>query len=331
MLKWNPGNGWEHRAYWGEDLLPYGTNGTNSRRYMGPLPPAGGWVRLEVPASSVGVANSTLSGMSMSWHTGRAWFDRAGKLSTAGAETVWFDDALPTGATLISPSASSATWTDGGIACDFAFTGHYRHAKSGLHLALYRAYDAGLGRWLSRDPIAEDGGINLYGYCGGNPIINRDSLGLAWGTGRFCVDFTLFAYLGLRGALCLEMSFPSCSVCAILKLSPSAGSGALGMVGLGGGGTYMMNGSEPSSGDGEGWVGMEGGGGGGAKGSGSGSVQLRFGKDWKPAGVGAQGTFGVGGGVAWWISGVYEWKCCRPTAMESIRCVVEMARKTLGM
>jgi RHS repeat-associated protein len=114
----------------------------------------------------------------MSWHTGRAWFDRAGKLSTTGAETVWFDDALPTGATLISPSASSATWTDGGIACDFAFTGHYRHAKSGLHLALYRAYDAGLGRWLSRDPIAEDGGINLYGYVKNVPTMFADSLGL---------------------------------------------------------------------------------------------------------------------------------------------------------
>jgi RHS repeat-associated protein len=156
----------------------YGTNGTNSRRYMGPLPAAGGWVRLEVPAFLVGVHDTTLSGMSMSWHTGRAWFDRAGKLSTAGAETVWFDDALPTGATLISPSASSATWTDGGIGCDFAFTGHYRHAKSGLQLAKWRAYDAEIGRWLSRDPIAEYGGINLYEYAESNPVNLADPLGL---------------------------------------------------------------------------------------------------------------------------------------------------------
>ncbi len=66
------------------------------------------------------------------------------------------------------------------IASDFGYTGHYTHAKSGLVLAPYRAYDAGLGRWLSRDPIAENGGINLYGYVGGDPANRYDLLGLAW-------------------------------------------------------------------------------------------------------------------------------------------------------
>ena len=56
------------------------------------------------------------------------------------------------------------------VEADFGFTGHYFHASSGLHLALYRAYDAKQGRWISRDPIAEKGGINLYGYASRNPI-----------------------------------------------------------------------------------------------------------------------------------------------------------------
>ena len=51
------------------------------------------------------------------------------------------------------------------------------HATSGLHLAPFRAYDARLGRWLSRDPIGEEGGINLYGYVGDNPINSVDLLG----------------------------------------------------------------------------------------------------------------------------------------------------------
>jgi len=47
MLEWNDGSGsWEHRAYWGANLIDVGTNGTNSRRYMGTVPPAGQWVRL---------------------------------------------------------------------------------------------------------------------------------------------------------------------------------------------------------------------------------------------------------------------------------------------
>jgi RHS repeat-associated protein len=61
---------------------------------------------------------------------------------------------------------------------DFGFTGHYTHAASGLVLAPFRGYDPGTGRWLSRDPIAERGGMNLYGYVGDNPINVIDPLGL---------------------------------------------------------------------------------------------------------------------------------------------------------
>src|SRR6185503_8407779 len=36
-----------------------------------------------------------------------------------------------------------------------------------------------LGRWLSRDPLEESEGINLYAYCYGDPINLRDPYGLA--------------------------------------------------------------------------------------------------------------------------------------------------------
>ena len=54
MLQWNNGN-WEHRAYWGVNHIGWGVHGTESRRYIGPLPAAGQWAQLEVPASLVGL------------------------------------------------------------------------------------------------------------------------------------------------------------------------------------------------------------------------------------------------------------------------------------
>jgi len=61
---------------------------------------------------------------------------------------------------------------------DFNFTGLYRHSASNLDLAVYRAYDPDLGRWLNRDPVGEKGGLNLYGYVENGPINGVDRLGL---------------------------------------------------------------------------------------------------------------------------------------------------------
>ncbi len=70
------------------------------------------------------------------------------------------------------------TKISGSLDADFGFTGYYFHAASGLHLALFRAYDAGLGRWLSRDPIEEAGGVNLFSYVLNNPLNKFDRFGL---------------------------------------------------------------------------------------------------------------------------------------------------------
>ena len=42
----------------------------------------------------------------------------------------------------------------------------------------YRYYSPDLGRWLSRDPIEEEGGYNLYGFIDNNPADYWDELGL---------------------------------------------------------------------------------------------------------------------------------------------------------
>jgi len=61
---------------------------------------------------------------------------------------------------------------------DFAYTGHYFHQKSGLHLAQFRALDADTARWISRDPFEESDGVNLYAYVSSDPINGIDPLGL---------------------------------------------------------------------------------------------------------------------------------------------------------
>ena len=82
MLQWNDGS-WEHRAYWGANLIAWGTSGTASRYPMGALPVVGQWVRLEVPASLVNLEGHALNGMAFSLYGGQAWFDRAGKTAAA--------------------------------------------------------------------------------------------------------------------------------------------------------------------------------------------------------------------------------------------------------
>jgi len=73
------------------------------------------------------------------------------------------------------------TRTDGtGVESDFLYTGHLYHESSGLFLAQYRAYDPRTGRWLSRDPLGEIAGYNLYAYVLNDPINLWDPLGLDW-------------------------------------------------------------------------------------------------------------------------------------------------------
>jgi RHS repeat-associated protein len=58
---------------------------------------------------------------------------------------------------------------------DFGFTGHLRCPFTGLTLAPYRVL--GYANWLSRDPIGEAGGANLYSYVANNPINYVDPTG----------------------------------------------------------------------------------------------------------------------------------------------------------
>jgi RHS repeat-associated protein len=81
-----------------------------------------------------------------------------------------------------SYTAYGQTDRSSGVQADKGYAGMFLHEPSGLYLTWYRAYDPVTGRWLSRDPIGERGGINLYGYVLQDPVNGIDPLGL-WGYG----------------------------------------------------------------------------------------------------------------------------------------------------
>lgn len=60
----------------------------------------------------------------------------------------------------------------------FRFSTKYTDNETGLIYYGFRYYDAKNGRWPSRDPIAETGGLNLYSMMQNEPLNNTDYLGL---------------------------------------------------------------------------------------------------------------------------------------------------------
>jgi RHS repeat-associated protein len=60
----------------------------------------------------------------------------------------------------------------------FRFSTKYQDGETDLLYYGYRYYNASTGRWLSRDPIGERGGLNLYEFVGNEPSNGVDPLGL---------------------------------------------------------------------------------------------------------------------------------------------------------
>ena len=52
----------------------------------------------------------------------------------------------------------------------FRFSTKYKDIWIGHYYFGYRYYNPSTGNWLSRDPIEEQGGSNVYGYVGNEPV-----------------------------------------------------------------------------------------------------------------------------------------------------------------
>ena len=64
----------------------------------------------------------------------------------------------------------------------FRYRGYYYDTETGLYYLITRYYDPEVGRFISRDSIEYAdpetiNGINLYAYCGNNPVMHSDPYG----------------------------------------------------------------------------------------------------------------------------------------------------------
>jgi RHS repeat-associated protein len=69
----------------------------------------------------------------------------------------------------------------GSFASRFTYSSKEFDTRTGLGYWGYRFYSPGLGRWVNRDPIGEEGGVNLYSYVVNAPKYYVDQLGeMSW-------------------------------------------------------------------------------------------------------------------------------------------------------
>ncbi len=76
---------------------------------------------------------------------------------------------------------------------------------------------SGLPFWPSRDPIEEEGGINLYGFVQNNPIVLVDLYGLAWSKVNchaLSINASYSAYAIVGGTVALSLKGEMCDCCS---------------------------------------------------------------------------------------------------------------------
>ncbi|MDE0826563.1 MAG: PSD1 and planctomycete cytochrome C domain-containing protein [Akkermansiaceae bacterium] len=97
MLQFNVDGQWGHRAWWGEDLIPYGKGSKKGDHYrVGNLPELGKWVRLEVDADRLALpVGKKMGSFAYTQFGGTVLWDSAGRqTNAAGAVLAGFPDGV---------------------------------------------------------------------------------------------------------------------------------------------------------------------------------------------------------------------------------------------
>ncbi len=93
-----------------------------------------------------------------------------------------YADAYGNTLVFIAPGADGVWFTDDDVQSDYGaneiiYCGYRFDPETQLYYVRNRTYNPVLGRWIQRDPIGYNGGINLYGYVGGLAAAQTDLSG----------------------------------------------------------------------------------------------------------------------------------------------------------
>ncbi len=96
-------------------------------------------------------------------------------LTDANGRVVWTASYTPFGIATVNedPDGDGIRVTN-----NFRLPGQYYDAETGLNYNYQRTYDPATGRYTQHDPIGLNGGMNPFGYVGGNPVTGVDPYGL---------------------------------------------------------------------------------------------------------------------------------------------------------
>ena len=117
------------------------------------------WQGIE-PVAQIDIddANETVTYL----HTDHLATPRSGTDENGDVVWTWNSDAF------------GSTPASGSVTVNLRFPGQYYDSETRLHYNWNRYYDPRVGRYITSDPIGLDGGLNSFGYVGGNPLYYVD-------------------------------------------------------------------------------------------------------------------------------------------------------------
>lgn len=155
------------KYYYGTDLLGsvYGTAGTGGLRMM------------SINAEDVYTFTNQVGSIEALYSAGQGDESSNGNASTQSPNTLQAEYIYSTYGEVLMKSGDLANKNN------ITYSTRYQESNTGLVAYTFRHYSPLLHKWINKDPIAEEGGVNIYGFCLNNPIYYFDSLGAAPSSG----------------------------------------------------------------------------------------------------------------------------------------------------